>query len=95
MKNCLTRRASSSTVLEMEKSCKVSPRKAYNYLISNFLTTVFISFQGYKPSEERKSLQQTIDDQVLAEISKVELLRKYMQQLFTLRKGQYPHDMIF
>jgi len=52
--------------------------------------------EGYKaPSDERKSLQQTVDDQVLAEISKVEHLRKYMQQLFTLRKGQYPHEMLF
>merc|ERR1712198_518497 len=53
------------------------------------------SSEQYKPSEERKSLQQTLDDQVLLEISKVEQLRKYMQQQFTLRKGQYPHEMLF
>lgn len=53
------------------------------------------SSEGYKPSEERKADQQTVDEALLAEISKEAQLRKYMQQVFTLRKGQYPHQMQF
>merc|ERR1712142_885018 len=49
----------------------------------------------YAPTEERKAAQQAVDDQLLPEISKVDHLRKYMQSLFTLRKGQYPHEMVF
>jgi large subunit ribosomal protein L6e len=49
----------------------------------------------YAPTEERKAAQQAVDDQILPEISKVDHLRKYMQSLFTLRKGQYPHEMVF
>merc|ERR1712100_819564 len=41
----------------------------------------------YAPTEERKAAQQAVDDQLLPEISKVDHLRKYMQSLFTLRKG--------
>merc|ERR1712025_124258 len=53
------------------------------------------SASKYSPTEERKAAQQAVDDQILPEISKVEHLRKYMQSLFTLRKGQYPHEMVF
>merc|ERR1712168_86780 len=49
----------------------------------------------YAPTEERKAAQQAVDDQLLPEISNVDHLRKYMQSLFTLRKGQYPHEMAF
>lgn len=51
--------------------------------------------ESYTPSEERKSAQQAVDEQILVEIAKVEHLRKYMQSLFTLRKGQFPHEMKF
>merc|ERR1711915_973678 len=50
---------------------------------------------GYKPSDERKEAQQKVDDQILPKISEVEHMRKYMSSLFTLRKGQYPHAMVF
>merc|ERR1739848_800823 len=51
--------------------------------------------QAYSPSSERKSAQEKVDEPILAEISKTENLRKYMRSLFTLRKGQYPHEMKF
>merc|ERR1712147_552400 len=51
--------------------------------------------EGYKPSDERKEAQQAVDDQILPKISEVDHLRKYMSSLFTLRKGQYPHAMVF
>merc|ERR1712091_654905 len=51
--------------------------------------------EGYKPSDERKEAQQAVDDQILPKISGVDHLRKYMSSLFTLRKGQYPHAMVF
>ena len=51
--------------------------------------------EAYAPSEERKSAQQEVDEQILTEITKVDHLKKYMQSLFTLRKGQFPHEMKF
>merc|ERR1711881_588637 len=51
--------------------------------------------EGYKPSDERKEAQQAVDDQILPKISEVDHMRKYMSSLFTLRKGQYPHAMVF
>jgi len=51
--------------------------------------------QGYKTSEERKSEQQNVDTAILAEIQKEPQMKKYMTQLFTLRKGQFPHEMKF
>merc|ERR1712168_1184536 len=53
------------------------------------------SAEGYSVSEERKALQEQVDETILGEISKEAHLRKYMQQLFTLRKKQYPHQMVF
>merc|ERR1712168_987331 len=51
--------------------------------------------EGYSVSEERKSLQEQVDEAIIGEISKEAHLRKYMQQLFTLRKKQFPHQMVF
>ena len=53
------------------------------------------STESYSPSEEKKSLQEAVDGVILAEISKEPHLRKYMEQLFTLRKKQFPHEMVF
>merc|ERR1712038_1773215 len=53
------------------------------------------SAEGYSVSEERIVLQEQVDEAILGEISKEAHLRKYMQQLFTLRKKQYPHQMVF
>merc|ERR1712055_70282 len=53
------------------------------------------SSEGYSPSEERKALQEKVDKAIIGEISKEAHLRKYMQQLFTLRKKQFPHQMVF
>merc|ERR1712241_125617 len=53
------------------------------------------SAEGYAPSDEKKALQEVVDESILGEISKEPQLRKYMQQLFTLRKKQYPHQMVF
>jgi len=53
------------------------------------------SSEGYSPSEERKALQEKVDESIIGEISKEPHLRKYMQQLFTLRKKQFPHEMVF
>jgi len=53
------------------------------------------SSEEYTPSEDRKAVQESVDESILAEISKEPHLRKYMQQLFTLRKKQFPHEMVF
>jgi len=53
------------------------------------------SAAGYKVSDERKSEQESVDTAVLAAIGKEPQLKRYMSQLFTLRKGQFPHEMIF
>merc|ERR1711962_1489946 len=53
------------------------------------------SSEGYSVSEERKALQEQVDEAIIGEISKEPHLRKYMQQLFSLRKKQFPHEMVF
>merc|ERR1711979_81579 len=40
------------------------------------------SAEGYTPSDEKKALQEVVDESILSEISKEPHLRKYMQQLF-------------
>uniref|UniRef100_UPI00397EDA78 60S ribosomal protein L6 n=3 Tax=unclassified Salmonella TaxID=2614656 RepID=UPI00397EDA78 len=46
-------------------------------------------------SEERIEDQKQVDEQIAPLISKEAHLKKYLKSLFTLRKGQYPHNMIF
>merc|ERR1712076_291222 len=69
-------------------------RVPQSYVIAT-QTKVEVSADGYTPSDERKALQQTVDEAIIGEISKEPHLRKYMQQLFTLRKNQFPHQMVF
>lgn len=52
----------------------------------------------YKPSEQRKSDQKTLDKALLAAIKKhssPSLMRKYLCAMFSLRSSQYPHRMKF
>ena len=54
--------------------------------------------EEYKPSEQRKTDQQTVDKQVLEAIKKHpdgKMLRAYLRHTFGLDKGQYPHEMSF
>ena len=54
--------------------------------------------EEYKPSEERKTDQQTVDKQVLEAIKKHpdgKMLKAYLRHTFGLDKGQYPHQMTF
>lgn len=46
-------------------------------------------------SAERKKLQSEIDTQLLGQIKKIPNLRSYLKSLFTLQKGQAPHNMKF
>ncbi|XP_031555019.1 60S ribosomal protein L6-like [Actinia tenebrosa] len=48
-----------------------------------------------KVSDKRIEDQKTVDDQVLPLISNVAHMKKYLKTLFSLRKGQYPHEMKF
>merc|ERR1712212_459810 len=48
-----------------------------------------------KVSDKRVEDQKTVDDQVLPLISNVAHMKKYLKSLFTLRHGQYPHEMKF
>lgn len=48
-----------------------------------------------KLSDERKKLQETVDEQILAAIKKTPLLAGYLTSRFTLSNGQYPHLMKF
>lgn len=43
----------------------------------------------------RIEAQKTIDSALSAAIDKVPMLKDYMRSTFTLRKGQYPHEMVF
>merc|ERR1712096_472464 len=54
--------------------------------------------EAYKPSEERKKDQVTVDTQVLEAIKKNadgKVLKQYLRASFALSKGQYPHQMAF
>merc|ERR1739845_254855 len=53
---------------------------------------------AYKPSEQRKKDQVTVDTQVLEAIKKHgdgKVLKQYLRASFALSKGQYPHNMAF
>merc|ERR1739846_118666 len=52
--------------------------------------------EAYKPSEQRKKDQVTVDTQVLEAIKKHgdgKVLKQYLRASFALSKGQYPHNM--
>jgi large subunit ribosomal protein L6e len=44
---------------------------------------------------ERKELQKAVDAAVLKQVQKVELLGAYIKSVFTLKRGQYPHNLKF
>jgi large subunit ribosomal protein L6e len=46
-------------------------------------------------TDEFKQFQQTVDEPILATVKKVEHLEGYLSTLFSLKKGQMPHDMKF
>lgn len=48
-----------------------------------------------KTSPERKASQKAVDKDVLAAAGKVKFMRKYLSSKFTLKRGQYPHNMVF
>jgi large subunit ribosomal protein L6e len=50
---------------------------------------------GPFPYAGRKQDQKDVDKQVLAGIKQVPLLRSYIRTHFSLKKGQYPHNMKF
>jgi len=54
--------------------------------------------EAYKPSEQRKTDQVTVDTQVLAAIKahpEGPVLKQYLKATFALSKGEYPHKMQF
>merc|ERR1711970_379666 len=54
--------------------------------------------EAYKPSEQRKKDQVTVDTQVLEAIKNHadgKVLKQYLRASFALSKGQYPHNMAF
>lgn len=53
---------------------------------------------GYKPSDQRKADQKTIDKQVIAAIKQhpdKKMLFTYLSAMWGLRSSQYPHRMQF
>jgi len=53
---------------------------------------------AYEPSAQRKSDQKSIDSQIMGVIRKSpekKFLFGYLGALFSLQKGQYPHQMVF
>ena len=52
-------------------------------------------FQERTVSEERIEDQKQVDEQIAPLISKEPHMKKYLKSLFTLRNGEYPHNMVF
>eukprot|EP01129_Flabellula_baltica_P014561 TRINITY_DN6_c0_g1_i1.p1 TRINITY_DN6_c0_g1~~TRINITY_DN6_c0_g1_i1.p1 ORF type:complete len:216 (+),score=50.86 TRINITY_DN6_c0_g1_i1:43-690(+) len=46
-------------------------------------------------TEERKALQQSVDEELLKRVNAVEGLRAYLGAKFSLSKHQYPHELKF
>ena len=46
-------------------------------------------------SEERKANQEAVDSELLKCIDKVPMLKEYLHERFTLKRGDRPHDMKF
>ena len=46
-------------------------------------------------SEERKANQEAVDAELMKGVEKVPMLKEYLHERFTLRKGERPHDMKF
>ena len=44
-------------------------------------------------SEERKANQEAVDAALIKYVEKVPMLKEYLHEKFTLRKGDRPHDM--
>merc|ERR1711879_1085630 len=54
--------------------------------------------ESYKPSEQRKADQQTVDKSLMEALKKhadAKLLKQYIRTGFGLSKGEYPHKMVF
>merc|ERR1711973_485965 len=54
--------------------------------------------ESYKPSEQRKADQQTVDKSLMEALKKhadAKLLKQYLRTGFGLSKGEYPHKMVF
>ena len=54
-----------------------------------------LPLQKYTVSDQRKTDQKKVDDQVLPCLRAVPQLRCYMGRKFFLSNGQYPHRMVF
>ena len=46
-------------------------------------------------SPERAAAQKAVDASITAAINATPLMKDYLKSLFTLRNGQYPHEMNF
>ena len=46
-------------------------------------------------SEERKANPEAVDVELMKCVEKVPMLKEYLHERFTLRKGERPHDMKF
>merc|ERR1712088_85644 len=54
--------------------------------------------ESYKPSEQRKADQQTVDKSLMEALKKhadAKLLKQYLRTGFGLSKGEFPHKMVF
>ena len=48
-----------------------------------------------KKALEKYEAQKKVDAAIIASIEKTPLLKDYMRSTFTLRQGQFPHEMKF
>jgi large subunit ribosomal protein L6e len=51
--------------------------------------------RGTVTSDARKAAQKAVDDKLIANVSKVDMLKAYLEAKFTLNRSSRPHSMQF
>merc|ERR1712154_136549 len=92
------RRVNQRFLLATSTKIDVSGVEVPDNVNDKYFARVKAKKEEYKPSEQRKKDQVSIDTQVLAAIKKNtegSALREYLKAPFALSKGQFPHLMAF
>merc|ERR1712071_10205 len=98
LNGCPMRRVNQRYLVATSTKVDVSKVKIPENVNDKYFARVKAEKEAYKPSEERKKDQVTVDTQVLAAIKATKdgaILRQYLKATFALSKGEFPHKMQF